>query len=327
MHPKKKWEDTYHRFLNYGEHLAEKARYITLPGLNNVPLHDVGVFFWKGIRDGAITTRASSIAFNFFLAIFPGIIALFTMIPYIPVEDFQEELLTLIQNVTPTDVFKAIEETVEDIILQPRGDLLSFGFIAVLFFSTNGIAAIITAFNETAHSIETRSWIWMRIISVVLFVIEGFLLAIAILLITLSETGLEKLLSAGFIQRDWIYYLILFGRWIIIILLFLLTYSFIYYFAPAKRTHFRFISTGSLIATVFSIITSGIFSYYINQFGRYNKLYGSIGTLIAVLMLIYLNSFIMIIGFELNIAINQAKLKDGVRILELDENEYDEDDY
>lgn len=289
------------------EKIGKKAKVITLPFFDNVPLYNVAVFFWRGIVDGDITTRASAIAFNFILAIFPAIIFIFTLIPYIPVEHFQQQLLSLLESVLPQNAFLAIRETIKDIITRPRGGLLSFGFFAAFFFSTNGIVSIITAFNGTIHAIETRTWINQRLVALGLAVILMLLTTLSITMITVSQSVMHFLVVKGLLQMNWTYYLLLGGKWLIICALFFFSYAFLFYYAPAKRTEFRFISAGGTLTTLLTILTSVGFSYYINNFGAYNTLYGSIGTLVVVMLSIYFNSLMLLIGFELNVSIWSAR--------------------
>ncbi len=285
------------------EKLIARARVVTLPFFDRVPLYDVGVFFWKGLVDGAISTRASAIAFNFILALFPAIIFFFTLIPYIPIENFQQQLLALFASVMPSNAYLAIEETIKDIVMQPRGGLLSFGFLAAFYFSTNGIVAIITAFNGTIHSIETRSWWNQRLVALGLAVILITLTTISIAMITISKSVMDFFVVKGLLHLNLTYYVLLGGKWLIICALFYFCYAFLFYYAPARKTKFRFFSAGVTLTTILSIITSVGFSYYINNFGKYNSLYGSIGTLIVVMLSIYFNSLMLIIGFELNTSI------------------------
>ena len=289
--------------------LLLKAKKVTLPGFDGVPLYDVGVFFINGLYNGAISLRASAVAYSFFLALFPAIIFFFTLIPYIPIKDFQVELLSMIKDIMPHNVYSTIQITIEDIAMNKRGGLLSFGFAASLIFSTNGIAAMIAAFNATVNSFENRNWFSIRFISLILVLILALLVTVAISLITFSRTFLNHLVSIGLLHDDITYYLILFGQYIIIIALFFFVISFLYYFAPAKKTKWRFISAGSTLATILSIIISFGFSFYINHFGRYNTLYGSIGTIIVILVMLYINAFVLLIGFELNAGIKNAQLK------------------
>ncbi len=289
------------------EALRQRARLIKLPFFDGEPLYDVTVFFWKGIVDGAISTRASAIAFNFILAIFPAIIFVFTLIPYIPIVNFQQELLVLFQSILPHDAFIAIQGTIEDIITQPRGGLLSFGFFAAFIFATNGIVSVIVAFNGTIHAIETRSWINQRLVALVLAIILTLLTTLSVALITVSQTVMNFLVEKGVLQIDLTYYLLLGGKWLVICALFFFGYAFLFYLAPARKTKFRFISAGTTLATILTILTTVGFSYYINNFGKYNTLYGSIGTLVVVMLSFYFNALILLIGFELNVSIWQAR--------------------
>ncbi len=289
--------------------LSVKAKKVTLPGFDGVPLYDVGVFFINGLYNGSISLRASAIAYSFFLALFPAIIFFFTLIPYIPIKDFQVELLRMISGIMPHNAYSTIQTTIEDIAMHKRGGLLSFGFAASLIFSTNGIASMIAAFNATVNSFENRNWFSIRFISLILVLILTLLTTVAISLITFSKTFLNHLVSIGLLHDNITYYLIYFGQYLIIIAFFFFAISFLYYLAPAKKTKWRFISAGSTLATVLSIIISFIFSFYINHFGRYNTLYGSIGTIIVILVMLYLNAFVLLIGFELNAGIKNAQLK------------------
>jgi membrane protein len=299
----KKW------LIRLTERFSRKARLITLPFFDDVPLYDVAVFFWKGIVNGDITTRASAIAFNFILAIFPAIIFIFTLIPYIPIHNFQKELLILIQSVLPQNAFLAVQETIQDIVTQPRGGLLSVGFIAAFYFSTNGIVSIISAFNGTIHAIETRSWINQHLVALMLAFILMILITLSIAMITFSQNVMHFLVVNGLLHKNITYYLLHIGRWIIICALFFFSYAFLFYFAPARKTKFRFISAGGTLTTLLTIITTLIFSYYINNFGKYNTLYGSIGTLVVVMMSMYFNAMMLLIGFELNVSIWSARTK------------------
>jgi membrane protein len=290
--------------IDFSDKLIAWARVVTLPFFDRVPLYDVGVFFWKGLVDGAISTRASAIAFNFILALFPAIIFFFTLIPYIPIENFQKQLLDLFASVMPSNAYLAIEETIKDIVMQPRGGLLSFGFLAAFYFSTNGIVAIITAFNGTIHSIETRSWLNQHLVALRLAVVLITLTTISIAMITISKSVLDFFVAQGLLHLNSTYLLLIqAGKWLIICILFYFSYAFLFYYAPARKTKFRFFSAGVTLTTILSIVTSVGFSYYINNFGKYNTLYGSIGTLIVVMLSIYFNSLMLIIGFELNTSI------------------------
>jgi len=283
-------------------------RKIVLPGFDGIPLFTVLIFFFKGLFEGKLTLRASAITFDFFLAIFPAVIFFFTIIPFVPVKDFQPTLLEALQDVIPATLWGHVSTTLIEIIVRPRTDLLSLGFVLALYFSTNGINTIIEGFNTTIHHIETRSWFRQRLLSIYLLFIIAVLV---IILISLSIVGghvMQWLVNEGILRNSFTIIIIQIVRWILIVSLFLFTNSFLYYFAPAGKRAFRFISAGSTLATLLLILTTFGFNFYIENFNRYNALYGSIGTLLVFMLWIYFNSIIVLIGFELNASIRTAKI-------------------
>jgi len=299
-------KESFSRIKKLGERIARRAEKISLPFFDGVPLYDVAMFFWRSIVDGAITTRASAIAFSFFIAFFPSLIFIFTLIPYIPIDNFQYELLLIIEQIVPESTYATIDETVTDIITQPRSGLLSLGFFLALIFATNGLASMMSAFDATIHSIYRRTWVSQRLAAIMLLFILLVLLTVAIALLTGGQAFINYLDTFDFIRDKFIYYLLIVVKWIITIAMFFFAYAFLYYMAPAKKTQWRFISAGGTLATILSIITLIAFTYYINNFGQYNKLYGSIGTLLIILLLMYIMSLILLVGFELNASIYQA---------------------
>jgi len=294
------------KLISIWESILVKAKRVTLPGLDGMAIYDVMVFFWRSIVDGALSTRASAIAFSFFVALFPAIIFLFTLIPYIPIDNFQNELFLLIEGMVPETTFMAIKETVLDILTRQRGDLLSLGFFMALIFSTNGFASMMTAFDASLHSFERRTWFGQRLIALLLLVIMSVLLAVAIALITYGQYFINYMVANGYLKDHFTIIILSVSKWIVILFLFFMANSFLFYLAPAKKTKWRFISAGGTLSTVLSVLTFLGFTYYINRFGQYNKLYGSIGTLLVILLLMYLMSMILLIGFELNASINEA---------------------
>ncbi|HEX8514702.1 MAG TPA: YihY/virulence factor BrkB family protein [Bacteroidia bacterium] len=284
--------------------LVKGSRRIVIPGFEGQSLYVVSKFFLKAMMNGSVNMRASSLAFSFFLALFPSIIFLFTLIPYIPIENFQFQLFEMLRSVMPKSAFEAAEETITDIIQKPRSGLLSFGFITALYFSTNGFNAMINAFNETYHTLETRHPLWQRLISLVMVIVTVLMISIAILLIIFSEIGLNKLVRAD----NALYYLLLFGKWTVLLILCFCLISFNYYIGPKRKKGWRFFSAGSMFATVLIAAASLAFAYYVNNFGEYNKLYGSIGTLIVIMLWIYIISLILLLGFDLNASIHTAKI-------------------
>jgi len=285
------------------------SRKIILPGFDRIPLYDVLVFFIKGMQKGSITLRASSIAFSFFLSLFPAILFFFTLIPYIPIDNFQDGLFDLMKQVIPENAFSMVESTLEDIIKRPQRGFLSIGFLMTLYFSTKGIRSMIQAFNNTYHDVEKRTWLKLQITSILLVIVISVLIILSITLIIFGTTSLKLMVEKGVLHSNLTLYLIQFGKWIVILAMFFFMISFLYYFGPVKKERYRFISAGASLATLLALITSLGFNYYILNFSKYNTLYGSIGTLIVFLLWIYFNSVILLIGFELNASITQAVKK------------------
>lgn len=278
-----------------------------LPGFSPLPLYTVGTFFFQEISRDSLVTRASSLAYSFMLAIFPGIIFLFTLIPYIPIEGFQDKLLSLIAMILPLNAFDAVKSTLEDIIKKQNGGLLSFGFLAALFFSTNGISNLMQAFNKSSLQPETRGWLKQRFVALSLTVITVFALILGLAIITVGEfviTALQSEIRIG--ESIWVY-IIAMVRWFILAVIYFTTISILYRYGPSYQKKWKLFSPGSWLATILAILTSWGFTYYINHFGNYNKLYGSIGTLIVIMIWLFLNSLIILIGFELNASIDLSK--------------------
>ena len=291
--------------LNFILNIAKKIKPIGFSGLS---IYDVTIFFWKGLMEGAITTRASSLAFNFFLAFFPSIIVFLTLIPYIPVNGLQETLMELLNVVLPPSTNEITFQALDDIINNTRAGLLSIGFLLALYFSTNGINSLIEAFNASYHIRENRPIIQQRILSLGLTLLLSFMLIIAMGLIIFGKFVVAYLTEYKLITQ-YAGGLILYGKWFTILLVLWLGISVLFHLGPSIKSKWKLFTPGSILATLGIIITSIGFNYYINHFSQYNKIYGSIGTLMIILIWMYFNSIILLTGFELNASISNAKGK------------------
>lgn len=282
------------------------SKRLVLPGFDGIPIFDVASFFLKGIQKGSITNRAAAFSFNLFLAIFPAILFFFTLIPYIPVHNFQDSLLDLLQEFIPTQAYQAVEGTLFDIVKRPRGSLLSFGFIFAMFFATNSVDSLIEAFNKSFHTVETRTAFKQRLISIFLVFLLSLLVIVAIILITVGPFILNWLESQRLINDTFLILTIYASKWLITLALLFFAFSFLFYLAPVRKQRFQFISAGSTVTTLLFILTSVAFNFYVNNFSMYNSLYGSIGALIIFMLWIYINAIIILLGFELNVSITAA---------------------
>ena len=286
--------------------LIEIFKKIKPLGFNGLSIYDVTIFFIKGLQEGAITTRASSLAFNFFLAFFPSIIVFFTLIPYIPISGFQETLMEILSNILPPSTNAATFNTLEDIINNQRGGLLSIGFILALYFSTNGMSSLIQAFNSSYHIRENESILKHQLLSIILTIILSALVFLTIILIIFGKAAILYLIEYEIISQNQITLLNI-AKWVILTFMLFIGITIIFNFGHSIKNKTKIFSPGALLATLFIILTSVFFSYYIDNFSQYNKIYGSIGTLIIILLWIYFNAIILLIGFELNASIINAK--------------------
>ena len=285
------------------------AKNTSFPGIKQVSIFKFLNLFFYGIQEGYITTRASAIAFSFFIALFPGIIFLFTLIPYIPIDNFQATLLQEIQELMPSGSFQYVESTLEDLINHKRTSLLSFGLIATLYFTINGVDSTISAFNMSYHSfvIGERGWINQKITSLGLTLLLILLLVGCVTLIVVGESSILKLTSLFSNASEFDYFVIQSTQTILLASLVYFGISFIYFYAPKHRKDWIFFSPGSTIATICVFLLSKGFGLYVTQFDSYNKLYGSIGTLMMIMLWMYFVCIVILVGFELNAAIKGAR--------------------
>jgi len=288
------------------EKVHEKLKRLVLPGFDRVPIYDVVLFFIRGFRKGALVTRASSIAFNLLIALFPATFFLFTLIPYIPIPNFQSELIRLFENILPEEAYIFLESAIIAVITTKSGGFLIIMFFASAIMSTNGIHALIHAFVVSDHQFETRSWVAQRRVSFSLLMIIVFMIALSAVLLIFGRITVQKLVDKSILETNWVYYILVSLKWIVTISLLFMAISFLYYLAPSRKAKFRFMSAGSTLATILFILTSLGFSAYVNNFDNYNKLYGSMGTVLVILLWLYLNSITLLIGFELNASIKTA---------------------
>ncbi len=281
--------------------LIQWSTTIQAAGFEGLTLYDIGFFFIVETRKSAIATRASAAAFTFFLALFPAIIFFFSLIPYLPVENLHKELLDEMHLLLPENAYQAAVETINDLVETQHNGLLSFGFLVTLYFATNGITALVDAFNQAIHVVETRSFIKQKVVSLFLFVALSLLILTASLLIIFSGLALNYAVDHGLLLSEGLVILLLnLGKWLIAILLLFTAISLLYYFGPVKSANYRLINTGAVLATVLSIATSLLFNYYVNHFGDYNKVYGSIGTVMVIMLWLQFNCLVILIGFDLN---------------------------
>jgi membrane protein len=281
----------------------------SLPGLKRIPLYNLVVFIRRETQDDAILTRANSMAFDFFLSIFPSIIVLFTLLAYTPLyENFDDVLSAAIERIMPGSAGQILFKTIEDIATRQRSGLLSFGFLLAIWFASNGMLSMMNGFEKEHHlTFRQRGGLESRLIAIQLTFLIGLVLVGAVVFVILGNTILSFVFE--YVKMDILTrFLVFFFRWIVVILLFYTGFSTIYRYGAATRKRIPFFNPGSLLATFLSILISWGFSFYVDNFGSYNKVYGSIGTLIVLMVWLQLNCMILLIGFEVNAGV--AVLRD-----------------
>ncbi len=285
----------------------------SLPGFFKVSIHDVVVFVFNEMRRFDLMLRANAIAFSFFLALFPSLITLFTTLPYVrryllhylpnDGENFEEVLQHEIQQIVPGNVGLQISGFIQDLTTNPRVGLLSFGFVLALYFASNGMLALMQGFEKSyARTFIKRNTFLKRWIASWLTILLAFLLLASVVLIILGNLIIHTVagLTGWTTLMEWSISIL---RWVVIIALYYFGIAIIYRFGAAVRRKFRWFSPGATLATTLCLLTSLIFSFYVDNFGNYNKLYGGFGTIIVTMLWLQLNALGLLIGFELNAAI------------------------
>lgn len=303
-----RWLHRFFKRFKFYRNIIRRAKSIKPKSFGGLSVYAVIVLFIEEFLTGTLMSKASSLAYSFMLALFPATIFLFTLIPYIPIHNFQQNLLDLISLILPNQkATQFFNSNIVDVIRNQNGKLLSFGFLSALIFATNGVANLMRAFNRSSLVLETRTWLKIRWVALVLTVVISISLLAAILIMTVGQSVLNFLQAHIFTKHHFWLYILAFTRWIIVVAIFFVVVSILYRYGPAHKTRWKFLNPGSILATCLAVLTSLGFSYYINHFSSYNKIYGSIGTLIVVMLWLFLNSLIILMGFELNANIDFAK--------------------
>lgn len=287
--------------------LIKLGKKIKVPGLEGMSLFDVIEMYVIGIVEGALTTRASGIAYSFFMAIFPFLLFILTLIPYVPIDGAQEGLLSIISDVLPPKTFDAVDTVIIDIINNQYGGLLSFGFLGSIFLMTNGVNAIFGGFEFSYHVKEIRNIFRAYFIAMfVSFVIVAFLLTTVVIII-FFELILKDYVTLAWLDDNLIWIQLVRGS--IFLAMIFITVSMLYHYGVKEGKYSRFFSPGAVFTTVLSVLSFYLFGFYVTEFAKYNELYGSIGTLLILMLFIWLNAIILLLGFELNASIYSLRVR------------------
>jgi membrane protein len=288
------------------------AKKTSFYGFEGIPIYNITRFVIKEAQKDDITTRANSMAFSFFLALFPAIIFFFTLLPLFPITaDYMSTIQKSIESFLPHEASTYINQIIIDVVSIPRGGLFTLGFVLAMFFTSNGVAAMMKGFEKSYHdTFVQRTYFQRQWTALKLTVIIGFFLFISLTTVVLGKVILAYLFE--FLNIDAASRILLnIARWIIVVFLFHALVSSVFRYGAPTIERFKYFSPGATVATIFTILLSLAFAAFINNFGAYNKIYGTIGGLIIVLVWIQFNCTILLIGYEINasIAINKNLLK------------------
>ena len=284
-----------------------KTKAIYIPGFQHVNLYQVLSFVYKQLNTLGLYDRASAISFNLIMALPAGFLFLFSIIPYFPKAfKVKKQILSVFKDIAPnSSTYNFIMEIINDLLSQHVG-IFSFGFLLLLFYASNAMTGIIRSFDKSI--MQNKPFFLHQRMRAIRLTIILILLVFASLLVLIGQDQLTRLLREVFeIKRTTIIPYWNSVRWAVIILLLFFGNAFIYKYAPLIKERWPLNSPGALLSTLLMLITTLGFSYWVNNFSSYSKIYGSIGTVLVVMTLIYLNSLILLIGFELNVSIEILK--------------------
>ena len=286
-------------------HLFKRAHRLVLPGLNGASLYEVGKFFFTELKTLKLQERAAAVTYNFLMALPPTFLFLFSLLPYLPFKNVDKTIFNVLKLITPNhNIYLTVRSIVADFMAKQHAGVLSYGIILVLFFSSNGVMGLMRCFDKSLSLYITRSGFQRRWTAMKLTLMLIGVIIITLTVLIFQSKDLNPIILTIF--HSLIAVKILSG--IILTLLVFITISIIYTYGPSLSHKFKFVSAGSVCATIAFVIATSVFFFLVNNFLNYNKLYGSIGTLIAFMVWVWLNTIIILLGYELNVSILLGKL-------------------
>ena len=286
--------------------LVKFFKSIKLKVLEGLSLYDLLELYIIGIVKGALSTRASAIAYSFFMALFPSLLFVIIVIPYVPIEGFRDEFLTFLQSFLPpttTDFF--YENIFENI---KGGGLISSVFVVSILLMANGVNAVFSGFESSYHEQLTRNIFKQYMYALGVALILAFLLILTVAVLGFFNIYVvENIVELAHVEKQESSTMLLLSQYLFFVMMVYIATATLYYFGTKEGKHFSFFSIGALFTTLLIMLTSYLFGIYIENFGQYNKLYGSIGALLILMFYFWLNANILLLGFELNASL--AKLR------------------
>ena len=283
--------------INYITDFLKTIKWEILYGFS---LFELLSLYSTGILKGSITTRAGSISFSFFMAFFPFLLFVLNLIPFIPIENFDQIFLNLLESLIPKESSVFFHDIFVDINSNKRSGLLSTTLFFSIILIGNGVNSVFEGFSDSYHIEFSRNFIKQYLYAIMV----GFILVIVVLFATVFSIVFDFLITKDI---SIISYLFLFLKYVFLMIVALIAFSSLYFFGTIQGRNLRFISPGSFMTTFLLVISTYFFGIYIDNFANYNELYGSIGALIIMMLYIWINSISLLLGFELNVVIYKLK--------------------
>ena len=279
---------------------------IKLPGLEGLSLYDLLELYVIGIAKGALTARASAIAYSFFMALFPFLLFILIVIPFVPIDDFQTDFLVFLESFLPATTTDFFYENIFNNIEGNKEGLISSVFVLSIFLMANGVNALFSGFENSYHEQLSRNVVKQYLYALGLALILSFLLIVTVVVLGYFQIYVMSTFE-GYIGSRNTDFWANFAQYIFFVLMVYLATAVLYYFGTAEGKTSKFFSVGALFTTILIMLTSYLFGIYIENFAKYNELYGSIGALLILLFYLWLNANILLLGFELNISLKQLR--------------------
>ncbi len=280
-----------------------KERYVG--GTHGISWYHLIRYYLRKADQEDLRMRATYMSFNLLLALFPGVIFFFTLVAYLPFDNAHDSILRMLGSLLPESTYKILDSTLEDILKKQRGGLLSFGFAMAVYFSTSAVDSMLKSFHRAMGITDKRPWYKKKTHSILLNLYVSLLLVVALGLVTLGNGFFRWLLHLEVLNRGGLSWLLSLLNWGLAVVLVLALISSIYTFGPYKKDRWKFITPGSVVATLLIVFTSLLLTLYVNNFNAYNKVYGSMGALIVMMLFIYWSCLVTLIGFELNLLVDE----------------------
>lgn len=290
------------------------GRSVKIPGLRGLSLYDVLQMYITGIAKGALASRAGAISYSFFMSLFPFLLFVLNLLPLVTFINYYDDVLPFLEDVLPQSTVAVFETTIENIFEKERVGLLSTSFVFSMFLMANGVNSLFSGFQNSYHTKISVNYIKQYISAFCVALLLALFLFLAVIAIPLVEVYVvQNLDDYGLISDELIGMQI--AKYIIFTIMFYTVIAMFYYFGASEKNSRKYFTPGATLSTILFLVTTYLFGIYVENFAQYNELYGSIGAILILMLYIWLNSNILLLGYELNASLLSLK-KQAVSKLE-----------